>query len=145
MGIAGLASVFLAGPRISVDPTFRQFEVPEDIDAYLRESEAAYEDITPGTEKVIIWADSTTRARTPVSIVYFHGLSATRQEVAPLPELVAGELAANLFYTRLAGHGRSGEALAEASVNDWIMVHEYPPESSIAFIRKRATRPFPSE
>ncbi|MGD8644314.1 MAG: alpha/beta fold hydrolase, partial [Chromatiales bacterium] len=29
-------------------------------------------------------------------------------------------LGANLFYTRLTGHGRDGAALAEASVNDWL-------------------------
>ncbi|MDD4273595.1 MAG: hypothetical protein PHG14_07705 [Desulfobacter postgatei] len=38
--------------------------------------------------------------------VYIHGFSATRKETAPLSDLVAKTLNANLFYTRLSGHGR---------------------------------------
>jgi pimeloyl-ACP methyl ester carboxylesterase len=33
---------------------------------------------------------------------------------------VAKRLGANLFYTRLTGHGRDGAAMAEASVGDWV-------------------------
>jgi alpha-beta hydrolase superfamily lysophospholipase len=53
-------------------------------------------------------------------VVYLHGFSATRQETAPLADEVAAELGANLYYARFTGHGRSGAALAEATVNDWL-------------------------
>ena len=38
----------------------------------------------------------------------------------PLPDKVAAALGANLFYTRLTGHGQDGAAMAEGSVNAWI-------------------------
>lgn len=40
--------------------------------------------------------------------------------MSPLCENIARTLKANLFQTRLTGHGRGSKALAEASVNDWI-------------------------
>lgn len=115
-------SLFLLGPRVPVDPHIRTFEIPnlEELDNYLRLSEQCFADIIPGTEKTVIWADPANKQKTPVSIVYIHGFSASRQETAPLSERIAKELGANLFYTRLTGHGRGGTAMAEASVNDWL-------------------------
>jgi alpha-beta hydrolase superfamily lysophospholipase len=37
-----------------------------------------------------------------------------------LADQLAAALGANLFYTRLTGHGQDGTALAEATVNDWL-------------------------
>lgn len=54
-----------------------------------------------------------------LNLVYLHGISATRQETAALAEIVAKRLEANLFYTRLTGHGRTGEALLDGSVRAW--------------------------
>jgi alpha-beta hydrolase superfamily lysophospholipase len=53
-------------------------------------------------------------------VIYIHGFSASAQEVRPVPDQVARALGANLFFTRLAGHGRSGPAMAEPSAGDWI-------------------------
>ena len=114
---------FFAGPRATPDLTIRRPTVPrnpEELDAYLRTSEARFDDLTPGTEKTIVWHDSTSKQRTPLSVVYLHGFSASRQETAPLSDFVARALGANLFYTRLTGHGLPGAALGDASVNDWI-------------------------
>lgn len=97
-------------------------ELPLDIAAleiWLAGREAAFSDIRPGLAKEIIWADPKAKAKTPLGIVYVHGFSASKGEVRPLPDLVAHALGANLFYTRLAGHGRSGAAMAEATVADW--------------------------
>ena len=114
-----LVIVFLAGPRVAVDTNLQPVTLPADLDAYLAEQEARYNDITPGAEKTIIWAGEPGQ-KTPLSIIYLHGFSATRQETAPLSDNIAAELGANLYYTRFTGHGRSGEALAEAMVNDWL-------------------------
>ncbi len=92
----------------------------KDLESYLAASEAACPDLTPGTEKTIAWHDPQAKARTPVSIVYLHGFSASRQETVPLAEIVASGLGANIFYTRLAGHGRDGIALAEATSDQWL-------------------------
>ncbi|MCV9996979.1 alpha/beta fold hydrolase [Pararhizobium sp. YC-54] len=91
----------------------------DDIDARLAASESAFPDIRPGLAKEIVWAAPGAKNRTALAIVYIHGFSASKGEVRPLPDLVAKALGANLFYTRLAGHGQSGDAMAKASVADW--------------------------
>ncbi len=96
--------------------------VPQDpgkLDSWLQQREAAVQAITPGTEKRIVWHGGAGQ-RTPISVVYLHGYSATRQETAPLAVNLAERLNANLFETRLAGHGRPGEALANVGKEDWL-------------------------
>jgi esterase/lipase len=115
----GFVILFLSGPRITFDMHLKTFNLPEDIDQYLAQSEALFHDIVPGAEKTIVWANAT-KTKTPLSIVYLHGFSATRQETAPLSDKVAAQLGANLYYTRLSGHGRTGASLAEGTVNDWL-------------------------
>jgi esterase/lipase len=58
--------------------------------------------------------------RTPLSVVYLHGFSASPQELRPVPDRVAEALGANLHFARLTGHGRDGAAMAEARAGDWI-------------------------
>ena len=114
---------FFAGPRPTPDLTVKRPAVPrspEELDGFLSASEARFDELTPGTEKTIIWSDSTNKRRMPLSVVYLHGFSASRQETAPLSDFVARAVGANLFYTRLTGHGLPGDALGDASVNDWI-------------------------
>jgi esterase/lipase len=114
-----LVIVFLLGPKPKIDTHIKPIHLPADLDQYLAESESRYSDIIPGTEKTIIWANDR-KNKTPLSIVYLHGYSATWQEIAPLSNELAAELNTNLFYTRLSGHGRSGAAMAEPTVNDWL-------------------------
>ncbi len=119
LAFAGLAWVF--APKEPVDRiiAFNPNWLPGDIDAYLAAAETRYDDITPGVEKRIVWAGAPGVA-TPLSIVYVHGFSATSQEIRPVPDKVAAALGANLFFTRLAGHGRSGDAMAEPRAGDWL-------------------------
>ena len=87
---------------------------------WVRDSEAAIPDIKPGNAKGIVWA-GTPGQRTAWSVVYVHGFSASRLETAPLAETVANQLGANVFYTRLTGHGRlDGDAMGEAKAQDWM-------------------------
>lgn len=114
-----LAAVVGLGPRPKADPALRPVEVPEDLDAYLREAEASVPNLRPGTEKTIVWADSAHR-RTPLAVVYLHGFSATRAETAPFCDSLARRLGANLYYARLTGHGQGADEMAEATANDWL-------------------------
>ena len=116
--IAGLA---LFGPRENVDltATFDPALLGEDIDAYFEAEESKFSDIVEGTQKRVIWAGDT-GAKTPVSVLYIHGFSATSEEIRPVPDKVAEALGANLVFGRLAGHGRSGDAMAEPTAADWM-------------------------
>lgn len=120
IGISLLLLLFLLGPQVKVDRSIKSLSLPDKLDDYIRYKEKQVEGIRPNTEKTIIWADPNNRSSTALSIIYLHGFSATRQEVAPLCENLAAALGANLFYTRLAGHGRSGVAMKEATVNAMI-------------------------
>jgi esterase/lipase len=51
--------------------------------------------------------------------VYLHGFPASRDELAPAGDRLAEAWGANVFYTRLAGHGVDGEALARVRADDW--------------------------
>eukprot|EP00298_Acanthocystis_sp_HF-20_P003626 c13975_g1_i1.p1 GENE.c13975_g1_i1~~c13975_g1_i1.p1 ORF type:complete len:384 (-),score=146.67 c13975_g1_i1:26-1177(-) len=85
--------------------------------------------VVDGSEKIIIWNKKKTNQndnsnnsqpeqesissssqplshpKTKYSVVYVHGWSSCRQDVSPLPELVAEKLGAHLFCGRLSGHG----------------------------------------
>ncbi|MEM7537912.1 MAG: alpha/beta fold hydrolase [Chloroflexota bacterium] len=115
-----LGIFFALGPTVELDTTIQTRQLPDDLDRYLAESERQFPDITPGAEKTIVWADPEWRNDQPLALVYIHGFTATRQETAPVADLVAESLGANLVYTRLRGHGRSDDAMAEATVNGWI-------------------------
>lgn len=119
--VAGIAA-FVLGPRPAVDTTvdFDETTLPDDLASYIATSEARFDDLRPGNERQIVWAYPASRARTPLSIVYIHGFSASPGELRPLPDLVAQKLGANIYYARLSGHGRSGDAMLEASVHSWV-------------------------
>lgn len=116
------AGLWAFGPYEPVDfkASFEPRRFGEGVQVYFESIESQYKDITPGTEKRVIWREGFKEQRTPVSILYVHGFSATSEEIRPVPDQLAEVLNANLVYTRLRGHGRSGEAMAEATVNDWM-------------------------
>lgn len=124
--VAVLALAFVLGPRVAVDTTmhFDPSAIGDDPQAYVARVEAAVPGIRDGLDKEIVWANPMVHARTPLSIVYIHGFSASKGEVRPLPDDVADRLDANLFYTRLTGHGQDGAAMKQGSVNAWINDYE---------------------
>ncbi len=101
--------------EISFDPN----SLGEDLDAYLKTSEQRFSDIVAKAEKRIVWAGAK-NMKTPFAVIYIHGFSATAEEIRPVPDQVARALGANLYFTRLAGHGRGGAAMAEPRAGDWL-------------------------
>ncbi len=108
VALAGCGADMPAPPRIDGE-----------VDAWLDAREATFDNIVPGTEKRVLWAGETGE-RTDWAIVYIHGFSASSEELRPIPERLSDALGANVFYTRLAGHGRDSEAMAEPRVEDWL-------------------------
>ncbi|MDH4107053.1 MAG: alpha/beta hydrolase [Gammaproteobacteria bacterium] len=122
LAATGAAVAYVASPATLSD-SFPAPTVHGDPAAWIADSErrvAAATPIVPGTEKRVLWLDPDTRARTTYAVVYLHGFSATRQEVAPFGELLAGALGANLFETRLSGHGLLENPLAGVRAEDWL-------------------------
>lgn len=91
----------------------------DQIEDHILMAERQIADIRPGLEKSIMWADKP-HHRTRYAIVYIHGFSASKEELRPVPDLIAARLGANIFYSRLTGHGRTAEAMREATVSAWI-------------------------
>jgi alpha-beta hydrolase superfamily lysophospholipase len=116
-----LGLIWFIAPEEPVDReiSFDASTIGPDLDGYLATAEAAFTDIVPGAAKRIVWAGAK-GVKTPLAIVYLHGFSATAEEIRPVPDDVAKALGANLYFTRLAGHGRGGAAMAEATAGDWL-------------------------
>ncbi|WP_282603035.1 alpha/beta fold hydrolase [Paracoccus sp. PARArs4] len=90
-------------------------DLPEDLQAWLTARE---DGIAPEVSARLQWAGDP-GGTTDIALVYLHGFSASPMELRPLPEDLAWELGANLFVTRLTGHGQDGDALAQATARDW--------------------------
>ncbi|MCP5500546.1 MAG: alpha/beta hydrolase [Leptospiraceae bacterium] len=93
-------------------------KIPDDYESYINEKEAKFLDITPGAEKKLVMREK--GKKTEYAIVYIHGFSASRQETSPVTELISQKINANVFYTRLRGHGRGGEAFGKTDASEWI-------------------------
>jgi len=99
--------------RLNYSPTVTEDRSLED---YLVEPVSL---LVAGTEKQLTWhADTVTK--TEWSVVALHGFSASRQETAPLAELVAKNLGANLYETRFASHGLKENGLVDIKAEEWL-------------------------
>lgn len=109
------------GPTVPADLSVRPVEVPQaaELDGWLVEQESSVPNLRDDAAKQIVWAGEP-GTRTDWVVVNLHGFSATREELRPLPDDLAAKLEANLFLTRLAGHGRDGAAMGEITVADWV-------------------------
>ena len=107
---AAIAAVWGFGPRVETNTvtSFDPASIGTDPDAYLAASEAKVSDVHDNLQKEIIWAYPASKAKTPLAIIYIHGFSASKNETRPVPDMAAKALGANLYLTRLTGHGIDG-------------------------------------
>ena len=119
--ILAFASIWVLTPRETAPLaiTFDETLIGDNMTAYLATREARFDDITSNVAKQIIWARAP-QQKTPLSLIYIHGFSASAEEIRPVPDRLATALGANLFYTRLRGHGRGSAAMDEATIADWM-------------------------
>ena len=122
VAVATLVVLYRMPPELALERKARiaADTSPERVESLIAEGEGNVGVIRKGLAKQIVWADPARRGKTPVSVIYVHGFSASPAEVRPLPDLVAKALGANLFFTRLAGHGLDDpDALGLATIEDW--------------------------
>lgn len=116
-----LGLVFVCGPRIPLaDYKPRPVELKEPLDEWIASREATVPQLRPELRKTIMWHDPIKKTRTPLSLIYMHGFSASHREIYPVMERLSQELKANVFLTRLSGHGQDGAAMGHVNVNDWL-------------------------
>jgi alpha-beta hydrolase superfamily lysophospholipase len=125
VGLCAFALATLSGPlfpfKAQPSDMARAVAQAADLDLYLREGEAQHAGVRPQLAKGIVWRDPVLRGRTSVSLVYLHGFSASRKDIAPVVEMAAGEMQANAFFTRLAAHGLDNPgAFATVTPQDWL-------------------------
>ncbi|TFL16233.1 alpha/beta hydrolase [Jannaschia formosa] len=122
VGLAiAVAALWVAGTyeEVETEIAFDPSVLPPDLDRWFADREARVPDLRPDAAKRILWAGPPGQ-RTPLAIVYLHGFSADLWETRPVADRVAEATGANLFYQRLAGHGRNGAAMAEPDAGDWL-------------------------
>lgn len=105
--ITVLVIVYYLGPR-PVTPRYDPLlptvpQQPSALDQYVATKEGFHK-VKPDNEARIIWYDSLHR-KTPFSVVYLHGFSASQEEGNPVHRDFAKRYGCNLYLSRLDGHG----------------------------------------
>jgi pimeloyl-ACP methyl ester carboxylesterase len=85
-------------PALPVVPS-----APAELEHYVAAKENLHK-LKPDNYARIIWADSS-KKKTPYSLVYLHGFSASQKEGDPVHRDFAKEFGCNLYLSRLADHG----------------------------------------
>jgi pimeloyl-ACP methyl ester carboxylesterase len=76
---------------------------PAELEKFIAANEAKHK-LKPDNEARIVWFDST-KAKTPYSVVYLHGFTASQEEGDPVHIDFAKKFGCNLYLARLADHG----------------------------------------
>lgn len=104
-----LVIVYMLGPKVSTQELTIEFPtVPtrlNELSKYISSREDTVIGLKKDNEAYIVWADSANKSKTPYSIVYIHGFSASPMEGDPVHRFLAEHFGANLFVTRLPEHG----------------------------------------
>lgn len=122
IGVAALGvAAAVLGPyeKVELVDRFDPSQLSEGVTPYLSTTEALVENIRPGQEKQVVWAGAPEQ-KTEWAVVYFHGFSASKEEIRPVPDALAEALGANLYLTRFTGHGQDGAAMGQALAVDWL-------------------------
>ena len=102
-----VAGIYFLGPKPD-KPAYNKAmpSVPDgsdELENFVADRERGHK-IKPNNEARIIWNDSS-RQKTPYSVVYLHGFSASQIEGDPIHRRFAEAFGCNLFLPRLADHG----------------------------------------
>jgi len=98
--------IYFLGPepdRPVWDPAMPWFLRNPGVEQFIAANESKHK-LKRDNEARIIWADST-KGKTPYSIIYLHGFSASQGEGDPIHRQFAKEFGCNLYLARLADHG----------------------------------------
>ena len=102
-----LIAIYFLGPTPHKNKWSKELptvpQVSADLEKFVASNEAKHH-VKPDNEARIIWNDST-KVKTPYSVVYLHGFSASQEEGDPVHLDFAKKFGCNLYLSRLADHG----------------------------------------
>lgn len=104
--VALVVIAYFAGPQpepLSLSVNMQKPPPRQELPSYLQKRES-HHSLRPDNEARIMWYDSVPRA-TEYVVLYLHGFSASHREGYPVNANVAQFLGANLYLSRLRGHG----------------------------------------
>ena len=106
--VALLAIAYFLGPKPAA-PIYNNnlIQVPSEpaaLEAFVKANEAVHH-VKPDNEARIVWANDSTKAKTPYVIVYLHGFSASQEEGNPVHKNIAKQFGCNMYLARLSEHG----------------------------------------
>ncbi len=121
-----LILIYILGPSAetpdihSIPIKFRSLETQQ-LDSLIQNRENNTVALKKGNNAKIVWADSLTKKKTPYSIVYLHGFSASHAEGYPVHMNLAKRYGCNLYLSRLYAHGlHHQEPLLELTADKYI-------------------------
>ncbi len=119
-----LFAAYFLGPMKKfkeVNGKIKLLDIPlSKIDQYIADKEAKVANIRPDNEARIIWTDSL-KQKTPYSVVYLHGFSASWFEGNGIHQPFAERYGCNLYLSRLAQHGiKDKEVFGDLSPQEYI-------------------------
>jgi esterase/lipase len=105
--------IYSIGPKVDV-PEFSHSMPSIDLDLQaledsINQSEKFVENLKEDNEARIVWFNDSLKNKTPVSIVYLHGFTASGEEGNPTHRLFAEKYGCNLYIARLNYHGIGGD------------------------------------
>jgi len=119
-----LIGFYVLGPRASYpafDNTLPQMKMGSlnELATFVKQKDADVPNLKALNESSIVWADSI--RKTPYSIVYLHGFSASQMEGDPIHREFAARYGCNMYLPLLAGHGMDDEeTFVDITPKDWI-------------------------
>ena len=94
-----------AAPEVKINPSPIEIELPiDELDDLISRQENSHPSLKPDNEARITWFNDSIQ-KTPFSVVFLHGYSASRMEGSPLTQEFAKRYGCNLYESRLAKHG----------------------------------------
>lgn len=103
-----IMAIYFVGPKVAephYDKTWNDFSLTtKNVGEYVINHESAIK-IKPDNEARIIWYNDSIKNKTEYCLLYLHGFSASWYEGNPTHIHIAQKLKANLYLSRLAGHG----------------------------------------
>lgn len=104
-----LLAGYFAGPK-PARPTFNtpDFNLPvslSELEKQINANEKTIKGLKPDNEARIVWADTSKKEKTRIAFLYLHGFSASQGEGFPVHRNLAQKFNANLYLSRLEGHG----------------------------------------